>query len=108
LIPNEINKCGIYSSEDAFMEVKVKGNAIVIQLDKKAVASITFHIEGNRMYLDSTYTPEQYRGRGIGSQLVETSIKYAREHDLLIVPACTFAIDYFKKHPEYGDIIYKG
>jgi len=90
------------------MEVKIKDNAIVIELDEKASANIMFHIEGNRMYLDSTYTPEEYRGRGIGSELVKASIKYAREHDLLIVPVCAFAVEYFKKHPEHSDILYRG
>jgi hypothetical protein len=90
------------------MEVKVKDNAIVIKLDEKASANIVFHMEGNRMYLDSTYTPEKYRGRGIGTELVKASMKYAREHGLLIVPVCTFAVEYFKKHPEYGNILYKG
>jgi len=90
------------------MEVKVKDNAIVIELDEKASANITFHIEGNRMYLDSTYTPEEYRGRGLGSELVKTSMKYAREKGLVIVPVCSFAVEYFKRHPENGDILYKG
>ncbi|MBM5804688.1 MAG: N-acetyltransferase [Candidatus Verstraetearchaeota archaeon] len=90
------------------MEVKVKDNAIVIKLDERASANIMFHIEGNRMYLDSTYTPEEYRGRGVGGELVKASMKYAREHGLLIVPVCTFAVEYFKRHPEYGNMLYKG
>jgi predicted GNAT family acetyltransferase len=90
------------------MEAKVKDNAIVIQLDKKAVANIKFHIEGNRMHLDSTYTPEQYRGRGVGSELIQVAMKYAKDKGLLIVPVCAFAVEYFKKHPEYGDILYRG
>ena len=90
------------------MEVKVKDNAIVIKLDEKESANIMFHIEGNRMYLDSTYTPKEYRGRGIGTELVKVSMKYARENGLVIVPVCSFAIEYFKRHPENGDILYKG
>ena len=90
------------------MEAKFRNNAISIRLDKKAVASIKFHIEGNRMHLDSTYTPEQFRGRGVGSELIQAAIKYARDKGLLIVPACAFAVEYFKKHPEYGNILYRG
>lgn len=51
------------------MEAKVKDNAIVIQLDKKAVANIKFHIEGNRMHLDSTYTPSSTEEGGLGANL---------------------------------------
>jgi predicted GNAT family acetyltransferase len=90
------------------MEAEIRDNAIIIQLDKNAVANIKFHIEGNRMYLDSTYTPPQFRGRGVGNQLIQSAIKYAQDKVFLIVPVCTFAIGYFKKHPEYGNILYRG
>jgi hypothetical protein len=87
------------------MEYTIKDNFIVIKLEEKAAASLSFHVEGNKMYLDSTFTPPKYRGRGIGSELVQASIEYAKKNGLTIVPVCEFAVEYFKKHREYGSLV---
>ncbi|MGA2572714.1 MAG: GNAT family N-acetyltransferase [Candidatus Methanomethylicaceae archaeon] len=89
------------------MEYNIRGNALTIRLDEKHLASVVFHKEGNRMYLDSTFTPEEYRGRGIGSELMKSSMDYAKKNSLLIVPVCSFAVEYFRKHREYSPIIVK-
>jgi predicted GNAT family acetyltransferase len=90
------------------MEFTVRDNAILIRLDKKSVANLVFHVEGKKMFLDSTFTPERYRGRGIGSELVKASIDYAEKNGLTIVPVCDFAVDYFRKHKEYDRIVQHG
>lgn len=87
------------------MEYTIKDNFIVIKLDTNAAASLGFHVEGNKMYLDSTYTPPKYRGRGIGSELVQASIEYAKKNGLIIVPVCEFAVEYFSKHKEYDNLV---
>jgi hypothetical protein len=87
------------------MDYEIKDNAIRIQLDRRSVASLVFHIEGNLIFLDSTFTPPQFRGKGVGSELVKASIEYAKKNNLTIVPVCEFAVEYFKKHAEYGDLV---
>lgn len=68
--------------------------------DTNEKAFLKYHVQGDRMYLDATYTPPQYRGKGIGRILVEAAIRYAEENGLKIVPVCSYAIYYFVKHPE--------
>jgi hypothetical protein len=89
------------------MDYLVKENALIIKLDSKASASLVFHVEGKRFYIDSTYTPEAYRGRGIGGQLMQAAMDYAKSRDLKIVPVCSFSVEYFKKHTEYADQLLK-
>lgn len=89
------------------MEYNIRANALTIRLDEKNLASVVFHTEGNKMYLDSTFTPEEYRGRGIGSELMKASMDYAKKNNLLIVPVCSFAKEYFRKHEEYSSIVVK-
>jgi predicted GNAT family acetyltransferase len=90
------------------MDYEVSGNALLIKLDGKATARLGFHVEGKKMHLDSTYTPEKYRGKGIGGQLIHAGIDYAKKMALKIVPVCSFSVEYFKKHPEYADLLWKG
>jgi predicted GNAT family acetyltransferase len=89
------------------MDYAVKENSLVIKLDGSATARLSFHVEGKEMHFDSTYTPEQHRGKGIGSQLIEAGIDYAKKMGLKIVPVCSFSVEYFKKHPEYADLLWK-
>ena len=74
------------------MDYIVRGSALTINLDGKHLAHVKFHIEGNQMFLDSTYTPEEFRGRGIGGELMRASVDYATKNKLVIVPSCSFAV----------------
>jgi uncharacterized protein len=89
------------------MDYEVTENALLIKLDGRATARLSYHMEERKMHLDSTYTPEKYRGRGIGSQLIQAGIDYAKKMALKIVPVCSFSVEYFKKHPEYADLLWK-
>lgn len=85
------------------MSYRVKRTKSVFYIsfpDISEKAFLRYRIQGDRMYLDATYTPPQYRGKGIGRMLVEATIRYAEENGLKIVPKCSYAIYYFVKHPE--------
>jgi len=85
----------------------MSGDRFIIKLSDKATAELVFRRDGGVLYLDSTYTPEEFRGRGIGSRLVQAAIRYAEGEKLKIVPNCEFAIEYFKSHPEHSSLLHK-
>jgi hypothetical protein len=89
------------------MDYTVKENALLIKLGSRANAKLAFHVEGKKMHFDSTYTPQEFRGKGIGSQLMQAGIDYAKKMGFIIVPVCSFSVEYFKKHPEYADLLWK-
>ena len=90
------------------VEFEVRDNSIRIKLDSSNSAYVAFHTEGNKIFLDSTFTPEKFRGKDVGSELMKAAMQHAKEKGLSIVPVCSFAIEYFKKHPEYGYVLQKG
>lgn len=90
------------------MDCEIAPDAIRIKLGEDEYAVLEYHVEGNRIFLDSTYTPDRHRGRGVGGMLMSAAIEYARSNHYSIVPVCPFAIEYFKKHPEYGVLLNKG
>ncbi len=86
-------------------EVKRAAGKFLIRLAPGKYAYIKYHLEVGTMYIDATFTPKEYRGRGLAAELTKAAIEYARENSLKIVPNCSYVKDYFKKHPEYRDIL---
>ena len=86
-------------------EVRRTADKFLIRLGPGKYAYLKYRLEGDTMYIDATFTPEEYRGRGLAAKLTKVAIKYAREKALKIVPNCSYAEDYFEKHPEYRDIL---
>jgi|GEM_PF-91977 uncharacterized protein len=59
-----------------------------------------------KLVLVHTEVPTEFAGHGFGSKLVRAGIEFAREHGLTVVPLCPFAIDYFRRHQEYLDLVH--
>ena len=45
------------------------------------------------------------RGTGAAARLMEQIVALAREKDLQIVPRCGYAVAWFKRHPDAGDVL---
>lgn len=57
---------------------------------------------------DHTVVDDQYEGQGVGSRLARGVVEFARDHDLRIVPQCSFIRAYFVEHPEDQDVLADG
>ena len=44
------------------------------------------------------------RGQGIAGRIVEVSLAYARENSLRVVPMCSYAAAFIRRHPEYAEL----
>ncbi|MCX8182195.1 MAG: N-acetyltransferase [Candidatus Methanomethyliaceae archaeon] len=86
------------------MSVKIEDEKIVVDLGGSE-AFLKYHVKKDKMYIDATFTPEEHRGKGIGAKMMEAAINYAREKKLKIVPVCPFSVEFFKKHPEYKNML---
>jgi predicted GNAT family acetyltransferase len=86
-------------------EVTRTADKFLIKLSPKDSAYIEYSLEGGRMHIDSTFTPDEYRGRGLAAELTEAAIKYAREKKFKIVPDCSYAKNYFEKHSKHRDVL---
>ncbi|QPC84369.1 N-acetyltransferase [Phototrophicus methaneseepsis] len=90
------NKLHITNNETARrFEVEVDGE----------VGFVTYEIRDNIIALTSTHVPPAIEGRGIGSQLAQYSMEYARDHGYKVVPMCSFIAHYISQHPEYQDMV---
>lgn len=55
--------------------------------------------------LYETFVDPALRGRGLAAELVMAAIKYAEGKGLKLRPTCPYAIEYFKKHPQFDHLL---
>ena len=83
-----------------------KKGAFYIERDDEWVAEMAYTREGTRkVVIEHTEVDESLRGEGVGEQLVEEAVKYARENNLLIKPTCPFVKSVLEKDEEYEDVL---
>ena len=58
-----------------------------------------------KMIIEHTEVSDELRGKNVGYQLVQTAVNFARQHNLKIVPLCTFAKSVFDKKEELRDAL---
>lgn len=71
-------------------------------------AYLGYRINNGKMYIETTYTPPEFRGRGIATRLMKEALKYAEENGLKVVPVCSFAVVFFRKYKEYRHLMAEG
>lgn len=88
------------------LEIKHTSSVIYARLpESKEKAWIAYEVEGNVMKLLKTYTPPEYRGKGIAAKLTQYAVELARRNGWVIEPVCSYAIHYFIKHPELRELL---
>lgn len=79
--------------------------AFTIDEDGERLAEMAIGITGQNLIVYHTEVSPKLRGKGVGQQLLDKMVEYAREHDLKVVPLCPYVHSQFEKHSDqYGDI----
>lgn len=91
--------------EDVKHSVKHTSEVFYIRFEDGSKAYLTYKVDQGKMYLISTYTPPQHRGRGAAKMLVDKAVEMAREKGLEIVPICSYATYYFIKNRELRGLL---
>jgi hypothetical protein len=58
------------------------------------------------MIIDHTEVNE-HKGEGVGKQLVDAAVAYARQHGIKIMPVCSFAQALLENNSDYADVLYE-
>ncbi len=90
------------------MNIQHENNRIYISNEQgQAIAEVTFPpLSKNVVCINHTYVDESLRGGGIASKLLDAVVQDLRRKDLKAVLTCSYAIKWFKQHPEYTDLLY--
>ncbi len=61
--------------------------------------------DDGKMDIYHTEVEPEAKGQGLGKQLIEAGVNYARKGDMKIIPSCTFAQTVFAGHSEFKDVL---
>lgn len=88
-------------------DTETKG-AFFVEEDGKRVAEMSYvHAGPGKIIIDHTEVHSSQEGKGLGKQLLNAAVKFARENNLKIVPVCPFARAVMEKTPEkYADVMF--
>lgn len=94
------------------MEIKInqeqtKGAAEAFDDGKKAGEMTFSKASDHFIIIDHTDVNPDYRGQGVGEQLLNKIVDWAREENIEIMPLCPFANAAFKKNEAIQDVLKK-
>ena len=69
------------------------------------IAAAYYRMEGDRVLLTHTIVPEEFSGKGIGSQLARGVFDALRAGGRKAILICPFMTAFFARHPEYSDTV---
>jgi predicted GNAT family acetyltransferase len=86
-------------------QVDGKGMFYVGQ-DGIILAEMVYHMSGaGKMVVEHTEVDDSLAGKGVGKQLVQTAVEYARKQNIKIVPLCPFTKSVLDKMKEWQDVL---
>jgi hypothetical protein len=68
------------------------------------VVFANYHEHDGRYILTHVEADPALRGTGAAARLMQAIVDYARAHNLKLVPRCSYAVAWFRRHPESGDV----
>ena len=69
------------------------------------LAELGYRLQDGQLVIEHTGVPDAIGGRGIAGALVKAALDHARGAGLRVVPACSYAAEYIRRHPEYADLV---
>ncbi len=68
-------------------------------------AFIDYKRKDNKIYLIHTEVPETLKGTGAAEAIVTKALHFIEEHQLKLVPLCSYVQVYVKRHPEWNRLL---
>lgn len=81
-----------------------RGRYVVYLPDGSEAEMTYFRRDPGTIVADHTGVPPQHRNLGLALKLVQTAIDDARRGGHKILPACSYVVAQFRRHPEWADL----
>jgi len=92
------------------MEIIQKDNgqygAFIAIDDDNELGEMTYVHEGDDIIIiNHTGVEPEYESQGIGKEIFNKVVDFARENNVKVIPVCSFAVAMFKRTPEAQDVL---
>jgi predicted GNAT family acetyltransferase len=88
------------------MALVISANRIEYEEGGEVLAEVDFPASGaGAVEICHTWVDGSMRGRGLAGLLLERTAEELRQTGRKAVPTCSYAVDWFNKHPEYRDLL---
>lgn len=86
-------------------ESNTKGE-FYMKAEGEIVGKMTYSKAGSsRIIIDHTEVKESHKNTGLGKQLVEFGVDWARKNAIKVLPLCPFAKSVIERNPELQDVL---
>ena len=72
-------------------------------VDEK-LSKLDYIQDGKNFVITHVGVDPSLRGQGVAGKIVEIGLKYAKENSLRVIPMCSYAAAYIRRHPEYAEL----
>ena len=66
---------------------------------------LEYSLDDKRMTITHTLVPAAVGGRGIAADLMRHALQIARARGWQVVPECTYADTFMRRHTQYADLL---
>ena len=66
---------------------------------------LDYTLRDGAMIITHTGVPPAIGGRGVAAELTRVALDTARREGWKVVPACSYAAAFIRRHPEFGDLL---
>ena len=65
------------------------------------LSKLDYMQEGKNFVITHVGVYPEHRGQGIAGKIVEAGLQYAKQNSLRVIPMCSYAAAYIRRHPQY-------
>jgi len=90
------------------MEFTTEKNRIYKAESNKTIAEVLFPDKGEGVVaITRTYVDKSLRGKGVADEMLRAVVAELQAQGKQAVAVCSYAVEWFEKHPEYEGLLKK-
>jgi len=84
----------VHNPDENRFEVTIDGN----------LSKMDYIQNGRNFVITHVGVDPSLRGQGVAGKIVEAGLSYARRNSFRVVPMCSYAAAYIRRHPEHAEL----